>query len=88
MQFRKKREKIIIPEWLFDERKRFTIRHPYSIANKKSSKLFRNKIEDFTNAAIKLIVIWNKRKIQSLVKYKDEVKQQNCVIYRSVIYIL
>ena len=45
------------------------------------SKLFRKKIEDFTNARIKLTAIWNKLKIQSLVKYKDKGKQQLCDIF-------
>lgn len=52
------------------------IQRKEKVYNKKSSKLFRNKIEDFTNVAKKIIVIWNKRKIQSLIKYKDDVNNR------------
>ena len=34
---------MVIPEWLFDERKTFSVRLPYSPANKKFSKVFSEK---------------------------------------------
>ena len=45
--FKKETEETIIPEWLFEERKIFTVRLPYSFANEKFSKLFVNKIENY-----------------------------------------
>ena len=61
---------MIIPEWLFDERKHFSVRFPYSPANKKFSKPLMRKVENFTNDKIKVIIIWNTRKIQSLINNK------------------
>ena len=40
---------MIIPEWLFDERKTFSVRFPYSPANEKVGKAFMIKVENFTN---------------------------------------
>ena len=43
--FKRGTEEMIIPEWLFDERKTFSVRFPYSPANEKFSKLFMKKIK-------------------------------------------
>ena len=75
---------MIIPEWLFDERKPFSVRFPYSPASKKFSKVFMRKVEKFTNDKVKVIIIWNARKIQSLFNDKDKVKHHCCVIYRVI----
>ena len=48
---------MIIPEWLFDERKTFSVRFPYSPVNEKFSKVFMRKGEDFTNGKVKVIII-------------------------------
>ena len=40
---------MIIPEWLFDEKKYFSVRFPYSPANEKFSKIFMRKVKNFTN---------------------------------------
>ena len=45
----KRKQEITIPEWLFEERKIFTVRLPYASANETFSMLFVNKIEDYTN---------------------------------------
>ena len=82
--FEKGKEKIIIPEWLFDERKPFSVRFPYSPASKKFSKVFMRKVEKFTNDKVKVIIIWNARKIQSLFNDKDKLKHHCCVIYRVI----
>ena len=60
------KEEMIIPEWLFDERKTFSVRFPYSPVNEKFSKVFTRKVENFTNDKVKVITIWNTRKIQPL----------------------
>ena len=46
---------MIIPEWLFDERKTFSVRFTYSPANK----YFVRKVKNFTNDKVKAIIIWN-----------------------------
>ena len=75
---------MIIPEWLFDERKTFSVRFPYSPANEKFSKAFMRKVENFTKDKVKVIIIWNTRKIQSLFNNKDKIKHDSCVIYRGI----
>ena len=42
---------------VYEERKLFTVRLPYSSANMKFSKLFINKTEDYTNGRVKLVII-------------------------------
>ena len=56
------KEEMIIPEWLFDERKTFQVRFPHSPANDKFSKVFTRKVENFTNdiRALFLKVIFSK----------------------------
>ena len=55
--FEKGKEALIIPEWLFDKRKTFSsFRFPYSLANKKFSKVFMGKVENFTNDKLKVII--------------------------------
>ena len=71
---------MIIPEWLFDERKTFSVRFPYSPVNEEFNKVFMRKGEDFTNGKVKVIIIWNTRKIQSLFNNKGKVKHHSCVI--------
>ena len=75
---------MIIPEWLFDERKTLSVRFPYSHANEKFSKVFVKKVKNFTNDKVKVIIIWNTRKIQSLFNNKDKVKHHSFVIYRGI----
>ena len=64
--FERGKEEMIIPEWLFDERKTFSVRFPHSPANEKFSKIFTRKVKNFTNDKLKVIIIWNTRKMQSL----------------------
>ena len=75
---------MIIPEWLFDERKTFSVRFPYSPVNKKFSKAFVRKVENFTNDKVKVIIMWNTQKINSLFNNKDKVKHHSCMIYRGI----
>ena len=42
------------------------------------------KVENFTNDKVKVIIIRNTRKIQSLFNNKDKVKHHSCVIYRGI----
>ena len=75
---------MIIPEWLFDIRKTFLVRFPYSPAIEKFSKAFMRKVENFTNDQLKVIIKWNTRKMQSLFNKKDKVKHHSSVIYRGI----
>ena len=75
---------MIIPEWLFDETKTFSVRFPYSPANEKFRKVFMKKVENFTNDKVKVIIIQNTREIQFLFDNKDKVKHHSCVIYRGI----
>ena len=60
--FERGKEEIIIPEWLFEERKSFSVRFPHSPANEKFSKAFTRKVENFTNDihALFLEVVFSK----------------------------
>ena len=42
------------------------------------------KVENFTNEKVKVIIIWNTQKMQSLFINKDKVKHHSCVIYRGI----
>ena len=56
---------MIIPEWLFDERKTFSVRFPYSPVNEKFNKVFMRKVKNFASDKVKAIIIWNTQEIQS-----------------------
>ena len=75
---------MIIPGWLFDGRKNFSVRFPYSPLNEKFSKVFMRKVEKSTNDKVTVIITQNTRKIQSLFNNKDKVKHYSCVIYRVI----
>ena len=55
---------MIILEWLFDERKTFLVRFPYSSLNEKFSKVLLRKVKHFFNDKVKIIIIWNAQKIE------------------------
>ena len=57
---------MVTPEWLFNERKTFSVRFSYSPANEKFNKVFTVKVENFTNDKVKVIIIWNTQEMQSL----------------------
>ena len=68
----RKKDELLIPPWLFDERKHVTIRLPFSSKNEKYCAYFINKLVSFTSGKIKFNVVWNTRKIQSLLPLKDK----------------
>ena len=55
--FGRRKAEMIIPEWIFDETKTFSVRFPYSPANEKFRKVFMKKVENFTNDKVKVIII-------------------------------
>ena len=64
--FERRKEEMIIPEWLFDERKTFSVRFLHAPENEKFSKVFTRKVENFANDKVKVIIIWSTGKTQSL----------------------
>ena len=73
---------LIIPQWLFDERKAFTIHLPFSPSNESFRKTLVSKLNYFTNEKCKFNVVLNTRKVQSLFSLKDKVSYYSCAIYR------
>ena len=82
--FNSKKDELLIPPWLFDERKHVTIRLPFSSKNEKYGVYFINKLVSFTGEKVKFNVVWNARKIQSLFPLKDKVQHLGSVIYKGV----
>ena len=76
----KEEEQLIIPEWLFDQRKKVLFKLPYCPSNERDVKRFIDKIESFTNGKLKFIVLWSTRNIKSLFPLKDRVKHLSYVI--------
>ena len=81
--FNSKKDELLIPPWLFDERKHVTIRLPFSSKNEKYCGYF-IKLVSFTSGKVKFNVVWNTRKIQPLLPLKDKVQHLSCVIYKSI----
>ena len=52
-RFNQQKDEVLIPQWLFDERKECLIRLPFAPANEKFVKSFINKLEIFTNYRVK-----------------------------------
>ena len=77
-------EELMIPRWLFDERKTIAINLPFSNKNEHFSKKFCEKLEFYTNDKVKFNIIWATRKIKSLFNVKDNVKHLSCVIYQGI----
>ena len=82
--FNRKNNELLIPPWLFDERKHVTIRLPFSSKNEKYCSYFIDRSVSFTSGKVKFNVVWKTRKIQSLFLLKDNVQHLNCVIYESI----
>ena len=76
------KDNLIIPQWLFEERKTFTIQLPFPHSNESFVRTFISKLNYFTNEKYKSNVVWNARKVQSLFPLKDKVDHYSCVIYR------
>ena len=73
-------EELMIPRWLFDERKAIAINLAFSNKNEHFSKKFCEK----QNGKVKFNIVWATRKIKSLFKIKDNVKHLSCVIYQGI----
>ena len=80
--FDSSKDNLIIPQWLFEERKAFTIHLPLSPSNESFVKRLISKVNYFTNEKCLFNVVWKTRKEQSLFPLKDKVDHYSCVIYR------
>ena len=74
----------MIPRWVFDERKTVAINLSFSNKYEHFSKKFCEKLEFCTNEKVKFNPIWATRKIKSLFKIKDKVKDLSSVIYQGI----
>ena len=83
-RFNQQKDEVLIPQWLFDERKECLIRLPFAPSKEKFVKPFINKLEIFTNYRVKFNIVWNTRKIKALFNYKDKVSHYSCIIYRGI----
>ena len=72
---------LIIPTWLFDDRKFISIKVPYCPKNEEISQKFIENLVTFTGDACKFNVNWSTRKIKSLFPLKDRVQHLSSVIY-------
>ena len=82
--FNRKTDELLIPPWLFDQRKHVTMRLPFSSKNEKYCAYFINKLFSFTNGKVKFKVVWNTHKIQMLFSLKEEVYYLSYVIYKGI----
>ena len=80
------KDNLIIPQWLFEERKAFTIHLPFSPSNESFAKRFISKLNYITNEKCKFNVVWNTKKVQSLFPLKDKVDHSSFVIYQGDCY--
>ena len=83
-RFNQQKDEVLIPQWLFDERKEYLIRLPFAHANEKFVKSFMNKLEIFTNYSVKFNIVWNTRKMKSLFNYKANVSHYSCIMCRGI----
>ena len=83
-RFNQQKDEVLIPQWLFDDRKESLRGLPFAPANEKFAKSFIKKLEIFTNYWVKISVVWNTQKIKSLLNYKDKVSRYSCIIYRGI----
>ena len=56
-RFNQEKDEVLIPQWLFDDRKECSIRLPFAPANEKFVKSFINKLETFTNYKVKFNIL-------------------------------
>ena len=58
-RFNQEKDEVLMPQWLFNDRKECLIRLPFAPANEKFVKLFINKLETFTNYRVKFNIVWS-----------------------------
>ena len=73
---------ILIPSFLFAERKKIFIKLPYCHWNEKLSKTFIFKLNNFTGFKHIFIVFWQTRQIQSLFNLRENNTHRSHVVYK------
>ena len=71
----------LIPDFLFEERKKICMKLPYCKKNEITSKKFISKLNSFTNFRYIFIILWQTRQIKSLFSLKDKNLHKSHVIY-------
>ena len=72
----------VIPDFLFEERKKVFIKLPLCGKNEKLSKTFAEKLGKFTNFNFIFRILWETRRIKSLFNNKDKNTHRSKVIYK------
>ncbi|KAL9977773.1 hypothetical protein ACROYT_G015213 [Oculina patagonica] len=72
----------IIPDFLFEERKKVFIKLPFCGKNEKLSKTFIAKLNKFTNFNFIFVILWQTRRIKSLFNNKDKNTHRSKVVYK------
>ena len=72
----------IIPNFLFEERKKVFIKLPFCGKNEKLSKTFIEKLNKFTNFNFIFIILWQTRQIKTLFNNKDKNTHRSKVVYK------
>ena len=72
----------IIPNFLFEERKKVFIKLPFCGKNEKLSKTFIAKLNKFTNFNFIFVNLWQTRQIKSLFNNKDKNTHRSKVVYK------
>ena len=73
---------LIIPEWLFDNRRFIAIKVPFCEKNEAFAKRFLTQLNNFTNDNFKPVIIWKTSKIRSLFSVKDKTIHTSNVVYK------
>ena len=74
----------LIPNFLFEERKKVFIKLPFCGKNEKLSKTFIEKLNKFTNFNFIFVILWQTRQIKSLFNNKDKNTHRSKVVYKGV----
>jgi len=72
----------IIPNFLFEERKKVFIKLPFCGKNEKIAKTFITKLNNFINFNLIFVILWQTRQIKSLFNNKDKNTHRSKVVYK------
>ena len=72
----------IIPNFLFEERKKIFIKLPFCGKNERLGKTFIAKLNKFTNFNFIFVILWQTRQIKSLFNNKDKNTHRSKVVYK------
>ena len=75
---------VIIPTWLFEERRTMVIYLPYSPENEEYSKRLLEKLNSFSQQKCIIKISWKTKTIRSLFTLKDKVTHISNVIYHGI----